>query len=484
MKLIKKFLAVTSIFYSLYGLTKLFIENYIKQIDGLSAVILLGKGSNIRENIEAELNNKPYKALIYGKGDNLLSLDTDFILSNTYYIYANIDKHNYQLQLFEQYNDLKAILTKITYKYEDINNRQDLTFEIFNLDAKYINNINYLPTGTKIIAHTPSAEQKMDAINNEFLLRALKYFIKNDYIRFIFDILLNPKESSFNIITNDEVKQFIYINDNYDKLSIIDRQNIAVKKFIHFIIENNIKDNDKIAELFKEFQLNDAYINDTLLLPNWYHMLQGNQINRIMELALFNHICDGDNFAVKTLLENGISPNITLQNAITPIIKATKCNKIDMINLLIEYNSSINAKKDYGITALMISASKNYNDILQLLISKLDNPQEINAQDINLNTALIYAAMKENWEGANLLLLNEADINAENIYGYNGLYYATISSNDSAIQLFLDNEAKLNQKVIDLIDNNCDLLSVFCLYPTLFEADAPYMIEIKDFCDQ
>ena len=88
---------------------------------------------------------------------------------------------------------------------------------------------------------------------------------------------------------------------------------------------------------------------------------------------------------------------------------AAKYGNIELVEILISEGVDINAKTDYGITALILAARYGHLEIINLL---LENGADINARDDCGNTAVMAAAAFGKSEIVKFLIEKGADIKA------------------------------------------------------------------------
>jgi ankyrin repeat protein len=125
------------------------------------------------------------------------------------------------------------------------------------------------------------------------------------------------------------------------------------------------------------------------------------------------------------------------------IIDSVKNQNLNKLKLLIEhgYGVDIDIQDDDGFTALMYACDKNNIEIVKLLI---ENGSAINIQNNDGFTALMYACEKDNIEIVKLLIENDADINIQNNDGITALMIVCKKDNFEIAKLLIKNGADLN----------------------------------------
>ena len=117
---------------------------------------------------------------------------------------------------------------------------------------------------------------------------------------------------------------------------------------------------------------------------------------------------------------------------------AVKNNALDAQRFINE-GIDVNAKGDYGKTALMYAAECNSVDVAKLLIKA---KADVNAKDIEGKTALMYTAEYNSADVAELFIKAKADINAKDNDGYTALKYAMDGGYPDIVQLIKEANTK------------------------------------------
>ncbi|MGE5607371.1 MAG: ankyrin repeat domain-containing protein [Bacteroidota bacterium] len=156
------------------------------------------------------------------------------------------------------------------------------------------------------------------------------------------------------------------------------------------------------------------------------------------EKSIGTAVANGDIAEVKSLLEQGVSPNSKTDDGKTLLMLAAYLGHTDIAKLLIDKGAEVNAKDQDGKTALMYAAEKNNIEVGKLL---LENGADPNSADNNGKTALMYTAEKGYLDFAKLLLENGADLNAVANNGKTAFQIAR-DNNQTAMADFLSNWGK------------------------------------------
>ena len=130
------------------------------------------------------------------------------------------------------------------------------------------------------------------------------------------------------------------------------------------------------------------------------------------------------------------------------IREASACNRIDVIELLLDRGANIEAQARNGMTAFIYASAMNNAEIAQLL---LDRGANIEAQALNGKTALMYAFKYGHYKIAQLLLYRGANIEARDNHGRTALIEA--SSHGRIVFSYITREAYVYCIVVQLLLN-------------------------------
>lgn len=265
------------------------------------------------------------------------------------------------------------------------------------------------------------------------------------YKQNIEDVILNKDIKKYEILYKEIKKikklidQIIYFRSNY--MSMTDYDNLKSDLF-NLVSNLNyynyfIEDRSLLTYLIGSGQLqaveflisNDADIN---LNNGGYTPLMASIYERGYDIT-------------KLLLEKGADPNILNSNLFmdksisrTPLIKATKKALPKTVAILLKYGADPNISTLKGKTPLMIAISKlsldkNQNDVINEL---LNYKQNLDIQDKNGWTALMYSVFRGNSSIFEALLLKGANPNIKEKNGMDVLNFITGLNEQNYLEIF------------------------------------------------
>ena len=143
----------------------------------------------------------------------------------------------------------------------------------------------------------------------------------------------------------------------------------------------------------------------------------------------------------------------------TALYKAAYYGHVQICNLLLENNASVNQKTNKGVTALLVGAQNRHVDVCTLL---LQNNAQVNQQDNNGTSALWIAAQNGHVDVCSLLLQNNAQVNQQNNNGtsayimsmYAPCYFRTMHKSINKI-IMEDLHCGLQRKTVMLMYAPC-----------------------------
>ena len=189
---------------------------------------------------------------------------------------------------------------------------------------------------------------------------------------------------------------------------------------------------------------------------------------------------EGDIETIHSYIDQHYDVNDKDRDGNTALLLATYQGFPEIVKLLLAKGADVNAKNKYGDTALMLAVANGDTEISKLLLEHIGgNPNDeviafllseknkikrndewisqkskslgkkqanINDQNNNGKTALMYAAENGLTETAKLLLEHGANINAQDNRGATALMYAAEKGWTKTVKLLLDHGADVNTK--------------------------------------
>ena len=182
----------------------------------------------------------------------------------------------------------------------------------------------------------------------------------------------------------------------------------------------------------------DEIEDHPLKFQRWRYR-EGTFANVILEFShssteLHQAVGRGDLSTVQALLAKGTDVD-ERDNGETPLIVAAHTRYEDIVQVLLDAGSNVNAENPHGGTALMAAASKGNPDIVQSLLAA---GADVNRKDHQGYTALIWVAMIGHVSVAQILLAKGADPHVETERGQTPLSVATRKNDTEIIRLLLE----------------------------------------------
>ena len=149
---------------------------------------------------------------------------------------------------------------------------------------------------------------------------------------------------------------------------------------------------------------------------------------RVFGTDIFDQFKILDSNTITEYINDGGDVNVRNKDGDTVLIFAVENGaRLDSIKCIINAKADVNAKNNYGYTALTSAAGLlgDHTDIVKLLI---DAKADVNAKDNNGYTALMMASHFDNINIVKLLIDAKADVNAKDNNGNTVLMYAMSKS--------------------------------------------------------
>lgn len=165
------------------------------------------------------------------------------------------------------------------------------------------------------------------------------------------------------------------------------------------------------------------------------------------QTALMHVVMEGDEKAVRKLLENGADAKAGAKTSReTPLMLAAREGHKEIAELLLEHGADLESQ-DYfgGLSALNWAAKNNHLDVVQLLLAKGANIETTGADG---RTPLLHAASENYPEMVSFLLENGADVNVQDDNGHTALVLAVQRNLEDIVVLLLEHKADIYKKDI------------------------------------
>ncbi|NCW79027.1 MAG: ankyrin repeat domain-containing protein, partial [Oxalobacteraceae bacterium] len=174
--------------------------------------------------------------------------------------------------------------------------------------------------------------------------------------------------------------------------------------------------------------------------------------------ALFEAIDAGDTAKLQTLLRQSPALRDTLDSQApgdTPLCRAARRGKVDIVNLLIQMGAPVDARARNGSTPLMFAAQAGQLEVIDRLClsGALDACKRLASRNANLtakngqgDTCLIWAAFRGYTAVVNWLLDQGVAIDEPNNLGNTALMVACMTGHLEVVQLLANRNANLTAK--------------------------------------
>ncbi|KAJ5745881.1 hypothetical protein N7520_011063 [Penicillium odoratum] len=142
------------------------------------------------------------------------------------------------------------------------------------------------------------------------------------------------------------------------------------------------------------------------------------------------------------LIRQGAHIDAVGYNARTPLIIATQCGAMDLVEIFCSHDANANATDTTGMTPLMFAVEQGSFNLVKCLISHGAN---VNCARVNGETPLLLASERGLTEIVAALLAHGADVNAKGRNKRTALHWAVENVNHSTIEAILDKDPDLSQ---------------------------------------
>ncbi|KAM0254836.1 hypothetical protein ACHAQJ_006376 [Trichoderma viride] len=154
---------------------------------------------------------------------------------------------------------------------------------------------------------------------------------------------------------------------------------------------------------------------------------------------------DGDNAAVRTLLEAGVNVESRDYNGFTPLLWAVVRGEKPMVEFLLEKGANIEVKDRVGLTPLLLAVAQRQRDesVVELLLEKGANTE---VKDEDGATPLMWAAKKNKKRLVERLLEKGSDIEAKENDGTTPLIWAVKTGKIFLVKWLLEKGSDIEAK--------------------------------------
>ena len=139
-------------------------------------------------------------------------------------------------------------------------------------------------------------------------------------------------------------------------------------------------------------------------------------------------LCDVLDF----LITNGADVNAFTNDKFTPLIIASNCNNLNVVNSLIKYGANIHLVDRYGRTALHYSITAVDHDSVTVLRSLIKNGADVNALTNDNCSPLMMSSLSGSVNVVTILVENGANMDIQNQNGDTALHYAVCATRNSS----------------------------------------------------
>jgi ankyrin repeat protein len=158
------------------------------------------------------------------------------------------------------------------------------------------------------------------------------------------------------------------------------------------------------------------------------------------KVTLMTAANSGDLSQVQKLLREGSDPNEHTDSGKTALHYATQSKNVSVVRVLIQEGANVNAKATGNVTPLMLSLDMAFGQP-EISLALIRAGADVNAADVNGDTALIIAATESSDEVFQALLEKGANPNARGLNGETALHYVAMNAILDRAKLLLDHGA-------------------------------------------
>jgi len=138
-----------------------------------------------------------------------------------------------------------------------------------------------------------------------------------------------------------------------------------------------------------------------------------------------------------------VNETVRLLNKMWIEFTAAYTGDLAAVQACLEQGVDVNARDQWGRTALYLAAEKGHKEVVELL---LEHGADVNAKDTRNRTALLYPAEKGHKEVVELLLEHGADVNAKDNWDCTPLHSAAEEGHKDIVELLITEGANVNAR--------------------------------------
>lgn len=154
-------------------------------------------------------------------------------------------------------------------------------------------------------------------------------------------------------------------------------------------------------------------------------------------IAIKSPIVESSINIMKLLIDNKANINYTDENGFNPLNIAIESGDMELTKFLIKNGANVNSLMQDGLSLIGYAIAQNNMDLLQILIENGANVNYTNG-DSWANTPLQTASRLGLDNVVRILLTRNADINAVDMNGNTALHTAALNSQLSVVKLLLE----------------------------------------------
>jgi len=138
-----------------------------------------------------------------------------------------------------------------------------------------------------------------------------------------------------------------------------------------------------------------------------------------------------------------VNETVRLLNKMWIEFTAAYTGDLAAVQACLEQGVDVNARDQWGRTALYLAAEKGHKEDVELL---LEHGADVNAKDTRNRTALLYPAEKGHKEVVELLLEHGADVNAKDNWDWTPLHSSAEEGHKDIVELLITEGANVNAR--------------------------------------